>query len=441
MKKLLLIIILLCFCFSCRNNQAAETARNVKGTPAFIREIYDEVGGFGTLSYLSKLDITASQDGTVKRIYFREGDNVSGGELLVLLDNPHIALSLERSEDFYSQAKAALDLSQTRLTEGEYQAEAYLLSIEKTEAELARMKKKWDEDNRKHQNQEKLFDAGGINQETIRSGRFNLESEWEQILILEKELEIKKIGCREKDLAASGFPVPEDKNEKRKAFIFLMTSGLRAELVSSAAKLKAAEKELFSSRIANNDLQIKSPASGIIGVRYFEEGERVRGGEKLLTIMDTTSLYAIISVREKEALVLKEGMKAKIQIDGINDEKYGVVDLVYPHADSQSLSFLVRILINGENENLKPGMFSRVRILLGAPRNCIFLPAASITAIKNNEALVYVVYGNHLTGRNVVLGQLMDDSWEIISGIKAGEIAVLRPDSDMREGTYVSLME
>jgi RND family efflux transporter MFP subunit len=429
------------FYIACTEDNESVTERNVKGVAATLREIPDETGGFGTLSFLTKLDITAAQDGIVKKINYREGSVVRQGELVIVLENPQIVLAVERAENTFSQAKAASDLARSRLLEGEFQAEAQLLSIEKAEAELVQMKRKWEEDKRKHQNQEILFEAGGINQEAILNGRFALESEGEQIAIMEKELEIRKVGCREKDLAAAGIPVPLNEFEKRQALVTLMTASLRAELTSAVARLEAAEKELQSVRIARAELRISSEASGVVGARYFEEGERVKAGEKILTLMDTSSLYAVFPVREKDALRIRKGMEAKVQIDGTGGERNGSVDLVYPQADSQSLSFLIRVLIDGETGDLKPGMFSRVRVALGPPGKGVFLPGSALSGKKNNEAEVFIINGNTLSMRKVVYGQTLGDQWEIISGVNAGEIAVLRPDSDMREGTSVSLVE
>jgi len=428
------------FSFSCSETREQVTERNVKGVTATLQEIPDETGGFGTLSYITKLDITAAQEGIIKNIYCREGDAVRQGELAVVLENPQIVLSVERAENTFTQAKAASDLARSRLLEGEFQAEAQLLSIEKAEAEIVQMKKRWEEDKRKHQNQEILFEAGGINLEAILNGRFTLESEWEQILIKERELEIRKVGCRERDLETAGMSVPPSAPEKRRALVTLMTKSLRAELAAALARLEAAEKELRSVRIARAELQIRSEASGVVGARYFEEGERVKAGEKILTLMDTSSLYAIFPVREKDALRIRKGMEAKVKIDGTGVERNGSVDLVYPQADSQSLSFMIRVLLDGETGDIKPGMFSRVRVVLGPPGKGVFLPGSALSGKKNNEAEVFVINGNTLSLRKVVYGQTLDDQWEIISGVKAGEIAVLRPDSDMREGTYVSLV-
>jgi RND family efflux transporter MFP subunit len=422
---------------------AEEAPQEVRCVPAAIRDLADEAGGFGSLSFLAKIDIAAPQDGVVKKLYFREGDSVSPGRALVLLENPQIGLAVERAENNYAQAKAAAELARSRLMEGEFQAEAQLLAIEKAEAELAQAKKRWEEDRRKHQNQEALFNAGGVNTETILAGRFSLESEWEQILIMEKDLEIRRVGCRDSDLAAAGISVPEDELEIRRAIITLMTASLNAELGAALARLDAAEKELRSARIALEELLIRTPSAGVVGARYFEEGERVKAEDKIFTIMDTASLYAIFPVREKDALRIEKGMAAAVQIDGTGERREGVVDLVYPQADSQSFSFLVRVLLkdNGNTGSLKPGMFARVQVTLGPPRRAVVIPESAIANKRNNEGTVFVVNGNTLSERRVALGQSLGDEREIVLGISGGELAVLRPEADMRDGSYVSLAD
>jgi RND family efflux transporter MFP subunit len=434
------------FFFACAGKgQSSEDgeARKVKGTSALFRELPDETGGFGTLSFLAKVDIAAPQDGKIGKLYFREGDRVRRGEPVILLENPQIVLAVERAKNNYSQAAAARELAVSRLLEGEFQAEAQLLSIEKAEAELVQVKKKWEEDSRKHQNQEALFGAGGIHTEAILASRFSLQSEWEQILIMERDLEIRRVGCRESDLAAAGIPVPLGEIERRQSLISLMTLSLRAELTAAAARLEAAEKELASAQIAREELLVRAPAAGVIGARYFEEGERVKTEDKIFTIMDTTSLYAVFPIREKDALRIEKGMDALVRIDGTGEIRKGRVDLVYPQADSQSLSFLVRVLLDGAagdmGSEIRPGMFARVQVNLGPPRQALVIPESSIVSKKNNEGTVFVINGNVLSERKIFLGPVLGDEREITAGLAAGELVVLRPESDLREGTYVSL--
>jgi RND family efflux transporter MFP subunit len=444
--KIIFILQLLIFLFYSCDKQPinGNGAKKVNGVTVFQKEQPDEASGFGSLSYLSKVDITSPQEAVIKTIYFREGDLVDQGQVIIQLENQHINLAVERAKNNYSQALAARNLANSRLLEGIFMAEAQLLALEKADVELSLAKRKWEENNRKHQNQETLFEAGGIHTEAILVSRFNLDNEWEQIKLMERELEIRKIGSRDQDLIKAGFSMPLDEITMREAVIELMTASLRAELDAAHARLDATEKEVISASFALEELMIVSPSSGIVGARYLEEGERVRSQDKIVTIIDTTSLYAIFPVREKDALRIEKGMTASVLVDGTGETLMGIVDLIYPQGDSQSLSFLVRVLLqefddSGSICKLKPGMFARVTINLGPPNHFVFIPESAIFNQKNNEGSVFVINGGSLMERKIILGFSHGEDREIKAGLNAGELIVLRPDSDLREGTNVTL--
>ena len=445
-KMFLLLQLSVLSFFACEKNDliSGSETRRVKGAAAIVREIPDEAGGFGSLSFLSKVDVTSPQEAVIKKLYFREGDFARQGNLIIQLENPQINLAVERAENNYSQAFAARNLANSRLLEGIFQAEAQLHALEKADAELELAKRKWNENNRKHLNQETLYDAGGIHTEAILVSRFTLDTEREQIELMERELNIRKIGCRDQDLTRAGFSVPHDLTEKQNALIRLMTSSLRAELEAAGARLEAAEKELASANIALAELTIRSAASGIVGARYLEEGERVKPQDKILSIIDIESLYAIFPVREKDALRIEKGMSASVLIDGTGEVKNGFVDLVYPQADSQSLSFLVRVLLRdigiAEAGKLKPGMFVRVTVNTGPPSASVFIPESAVFNQKNNEGNVFIINGRSLSERKVFLGVSHGEEREVV-GINSGELVVLRPDSDLREGMNVTVSE
>ena len=444
-KTFVIIQLTVVFCFACAKQPASPEERKVRGAAAVVREVPDETSGFGSLSFLTKIDITSPQEAVIKKLYFREGDSVKRGEIVLLLENPQINLAFERAENNYSQALAACNLTETRLTEGKHNAEAQLLALEKAEAEIAVAKRRWEENKRKHQNQETLFAAGGVQSEAVLVGRFSLDTEWAQIQLMEREIEIRKVGMRDRDLEKAGFSVPLGEDERIDALISIMTAGLKAEKEASYARLEAAEKELSSARIALEDLKVRCPASGVVGARYLEEGERVRPQDKILSLMDTASHYAIFPVREKDALRIEKGMKADVLMDGTGENRRGIVDLVYPQADSQSLSFLVRVLLTetdneGEVNKLKPGMFARVTVVLGPSRKAVFIPESAVFNRKNNEGSVFVINGSVLSERKISLGRSLGEELEI-TGINAGDMVAVRPASDLREGMNVSLVD
>jgi multidrug efflux pump subunit AcrA (membrane-fusion protein) len=423
---------------------SGEPIPQIRGAAAAVRELPNEIDGFGTLSFLSKIDIAAPQDALVKKLFVREGDPVVQGALVAVLENPQITLAAGRAENTVAQARAARELARSRLMEGEFQAEAQLLSIKKGEAELVQARRVWDEEHRKQMDRELLFEAGGVSEEAVKETRFSLVSRQEQIGLMEQELDIRRVGCRDQDLIAAGLPVPVDEEGRFRTLVSLLTASLRAELGATEARLDAAEKELESARIALAELRILSPGTGILGARYFEEGERVKREDKIFTLMDTGSLYAFFPVREHDAPRLKNGMAAAVRLDGTGETRQGTVDLIYPQADSQSFTFLVRVLLENSKDDMdgwKPGMFTRVQVTLGPPRQTLTVPESSLMDKKDREAKVFVVAGNTLSGRTVGLGLSLGADREIVSGLAAGEVVVVKPEGELREGTYVSVVD
>jgi RND family efflux transporter MFP subunit len=407
--------------------------------------IPDELSGFGALSFLTKVDITAPQDGVIARLNYREGDAVREGALVLVLDNPQIKLAVERAENARTQAEAAVRLASARLLEGRFAVEAEILSIARTEAELAQARRAFTEEQRKQGSEEKLFDAGGLSEEEIRGSRFNLTNAAEQIRLMEQDLEIRTVGLRDKDLAAAGLlppggfsGEPASAAARLEAQVQLSVSTLRAELEAAQAQLEASSKELESARLALSELNVFAGASGTVGARYLEVGERVSRTDKILTLIDTGSLYAIITLGEEEALRLNKGMDALVKVDGSGGSYNGTVDLVAPQADSQTFTFTVRILLTGAEvrENLKPGMFARVSINAGPGRRCVVVPQ---TALAKGEGRVFVIARGRTFERKVELGpELPGGMREILSGLSEGELIALKSAS-LREGMQVAV--
>jgi RND family efflux transporter MFP subunit len=380
----------------------------------------------------------------VERLFFREGDRVRKGERVAILGNPQIGIAAARAGDAYALAEASLALAKAKLLEGEFQSEVQIRGLEKGLMELEQARRSLEEMRRKLQGEEALFEAGGISPEGIRESRFSVSAAEEELRLMEKELEIRRIGFRDEDLAAGGYPVPGDEEERLRLLTLLATASLRAELLAAEANLEAARRELESARIMESELLVLSPESGIVGARYIEEGERVKKEDQLLTLIDTRTLYALFSLREGEALKLEKGMAARVPLDGNGGSYEGTVDLIYPQGDSQSFTFLVRVLLGGAADGgpgpgeLKPGMFARI-VIPRNPRRITLVPGAALAGREEGRGRAFILTGNTVSERTVLLGKNYGDEVEVISGLSAGEVVVLRPDNSLKEGVYVSM--
>ena len=440
MKKYFLVFLFPFIFISCIGSQSHENNDApipVRLSPAVLRDDPEILRGFGSLSYVKKFEVVSLLDGVLYVLHFREGERIRTGDLIAVLHNPQINLAARRAEDSYSQAIASLDIAQVRLRDSIYNAEMRILENEKSMDELAQAVLVLEEERRKIANREAIYEAGGISDEAIREERFRLAAMENQIVLLGRDLEIRRIGLRESDLAAAGMHVPEDREEFHRALIHLASMGARAEVDAARANLESAAREVEASRILERELYIRSPGPGIVGARYVEVGERIQREDRILTIIEDESLYAFFPVPESEAYKIQKGMTA--YVTSVGDEVYSaVVDLVSPQADSQTFTFTVRVLLeSGVNGSLRPGMFARVSIPLENDRQVLLVPESAFAFVRENTARVFTVNNNTLSERNVQIGSRHGEEREIISGLNPGELVVLNPGSSHREGVYV----
>jgi len=406
----------------------------------------DEVSGYGSLAFKSKIDVAAPQDAVIGQLACREGDVVNAGNVIARLGNPQLALAVDRAENGVLQAEAALSLALARCFEGELAAEAKLLGIEKTRLELLQSGRELAEARRKHIDQETLYRAGGVTEEAIRSGRFSIESAAERIALMEKDIDIRLIGLRDQDLVSRGIPVPDDAAGHNRALVRLSVAALEAECSAARARLDAARNELQSARLALEELRITAPVTGVVAARYLEAGERVKREDKLFTIIDVASLYAVAPVFESEALRVSAGMQAQVTVDGASSATdsvvfSGVVDLVSPVADMGSASFSVRVLLDDPSSQLRPGMFAQVTITAGEPRRVIVVPESAIVERTGQSGTLYFISGGAVSPGQISFGPAIESGRVILSGATVGDVIVDKPDPTLKEGHRVSISD
>jgi len=426
---------------SCRKEAplASAEARTVKAAVVTTVVLPDEVSGFGSLSFLKKVDVSSPQEAVVVELPYREGDKVKSGAVIARLKNPQIELAVGRARNGVAQSEAAVALADAKLFEGRLAVESRLLSIEKAALELEQAMRELSESERKHAAQETLFRAGGVPEETIRSGRFSIASARVRIAQMEKDRDISLIGLRDEDLIARGIAVPKEESARMSAFARLATETLLAQKAAELASLGAARKELESARIALVELTLTAPVNGVVGARYLEIGERVKRDDKLVTLMDVDSLYAVAPIRESEAMRLTGGMRATVRVDAAGASYEGVVDLVSPVADAQSASFTVRVSIRDPKGTLRPGMFARVSVVAGPPRRALVVPEGAIMDRSGDSGRVLVVIGGSLHEKKVTFGEAVEAGRVALSGLAEGDVVVEKPDPGFKEGDSVAV--
>lgn len=164
--------------------------------------------------------------------------------------------------------------------------------------------------------------------------------------------------------------------------------------------------------------EFTAPFAGTVVAAPFKEGETVYAQASVVTLVDPTDTYLLVSVEQQGALSLKPNLPVKISFDGLREKSFdGKVQSIF----SNGTDFLAHISLQEIPNYILPGMTADVAIILQEKKDVLLIPVA---ALELKDA---VLKRNGQTIRVPVKLGLVDGAFaEVLSGdVKAGDEAVL----------------
>jgi len=168
----------------------------------------------------------------------------------------------------------------------------------------------------------------------------------------------------------------------------------------------------------------------------IREGATVREHQAIITIPDLTRMSVNVKIHESYIKKVKKGLKARITVDAFPDETLtGEITKVGVLPDSQNRwmspdlkVYLTTVTIDGTHDWVKPGMSAKVEILVNRLEDVVYVPIQAVSP-DNGKQICYVAGGFKPERREGEVGEFTDEFIQIKSGLKAGELVLLRlPD-------------
>lgn len=203
-----------------------------------------------------------------------------------------------------------------------------------------------------------------------------------------------------------------------------------AEVERSKAALAIARERYAKTRIL-------SPMAGWISEKKISQGEYVRNGTPLYTLVQIDPLKLLFTVSEKDIGRLKINQDVQFKVDAYPDRDFqGRVTILYPTIDERTRSLMVEARAANPEKLLKPGLFAKVMLYTAEARDTVVIPVTSML-YEGKNVKVFVVEGERARERIVKVGNKYDDSMEVVEGLKGGETLVVVGQQNLAEGVKV----
>jgi len=207
----------------------------------------------------------------------------------------------------------------------------------------------------------------------------------------------------------------------------------QAQLAQTQAALELAQIHL-------TDTTLRAPMAGVIAEKPVEQGDMVSPQVCMFRLVESDPLEARFGVSERYLSFLKEGRtRAEIQVDAYPEEEFiGALSRVYPTVDVGTRTVMVEVTVPNREQRLKPGMFARGRLVLRERENVVVVPDSALVR-TDGQVHVFVVSSGIATRRPLKLGLAQGADHEVVEGLSAGELVVVRGQRLLRDGAKVAV--
>ena len=212
-----------------------------------------------------------------------------------------------------------------------------------------------------------------------------------------------------------------------------------ANLNAAKATHQAAISALDVASKAVDDCSLKSPLNGFISQRLAQTGERVAPDTRIVEVLDLSQFELEATLTPADALSVKVGQPAKLNIEGSTQEVFAKVLRINPSAQVGSRSVLIYLGIQG-HPALRHGLF--VQGSLGTQKiQTVVIPLESIRTDKS-VPYVQVAQDGKVVHLKVSLGAKAEVDGKVMMAvpeIAEGTQVLAMSAGALREGALIKL--
>jgi RND family efflux transporter MFP subunit len=202
-------------------------------------------------------------------------------------------------------------------------------------------------------------------------------------------------------------------------------------LIGARARVTLAGKALA-------DTVVRAPFDGIVDQRLVSVGDYVTRGTKVASVMRITSMRVELSVPGQYISSIAVGRSVSLEVDAYPGRTFtGRIRYVSPAVQADSRALVIEAVVPNETGELKPGFFATARIEQASQTPAVLVPASAVRTDSGTARVFVVSEARSAEERIVTTGQVVGDSIEITSGVKAGDAVATSNVAQLADGVRI----
>lgn len=209
---------------------------------------------------------------------------------------------------------------------------------------------------------------------------------------------------------------------------------------ASDAQLAVAQAQLGVYATRLGETRLEAPFDGVIVARRLDPGALVGAGTgAIVSVARIDTVRVFVSVNERAAPQVRLGQPAKLTFDALPGKEFeATVQRLAPSFDPLTRTLDAELQLPNPDRVLRPGMYGEAALELARHRGSLVVPVEAVQ-LSNGKAFVFVLEGDVVRRRAVVLGEDLGEELELASGLTPGTVVVQRGIDGLSDGARVRL--
>ena len=363
-----------------------------------------EVKLLGQVEAGSRATLSPQIDGTVQRVLVREGDRVTPGMTVAILDDADPRLA---------KAEALARLAQERGNLARLQVGTRPEIIAQRQAELNAAKATELEAQDNLERVSRLTEEGALSQRALVEAKTQADAATSEKFRVQALLAEAQAGATKEEIDAQ--------------------QGL-----VGAAQAAVEQAELGMQRT-----EIKAPFSGIVQLRNADPGDYMEVNDPILTLVNDRSLDIFLEIPETLSGQIAPGMRVNLNARALpNWQQETEITAVVPSANTSSRRQLVRVSLDNPPQGLLPGMAIQANLAMPVTdANTFIVPRDALTRRGDNWLLFAV---NNNQAQQIDVEMVADLGQEVVIAnpeLQVGRSIVVRGGDGLTDSAAVQVVD
>jgi RND family efflux transporter MFP subunit len=218
----------------------------------------------------------------------------------------------------------------------------------------------------------------------------------------------------------------------------------RAVVGQADASVRQAQSQVAAAEVNVGFRQVAAPIAGVIGEILVKPGDLVSSTQTITNIIQNDALDLRMSVPSNRLNQLRRGLTVELMDPNTRERiSTGQVDFISPSVDSSAQSILVKARFPNTSGKLRNGQFVEARIIWDRGTG-LLIPTNAVLQMSG-KSFAYVAETDSSNGqaqkvarmRPVTLGDIQQQSYQVIKGLKPGENLIVSGILRLRDGVPI----